>query len=378
MFFLLKLSIKIIGGGIFKVNLSAYEIDFNFCPVYIIINEEISPYMATMEQVARLANVSPATVSRVLNNPVTVSLDTRERVLKAIKSLDYEPNFLGRFLRTTQTNIVLVLVHSIDNPFFADIVNGIENIATVYDYNVIMANNHGSKEIGNRFISMMKNHLIDGIILLSNELDVGELDNLAAEYPLVQVIEYNKQSKADAICIDYYKASRELMDNFVALGRRNIAFINTNEMPIISTNEKYQAYLDCLGENGFPILTKPPLSLEEFGYDTSYEITVKLLKKHPQLDAIFTCSDMIAAGACAACQDHGKRVPEDIAISGFDDIFYAKINSPTITTVSHDTFNLGFTAMNHILKKINDEKPENNRIILPYEIIYRESAPKKE
>ena len=331
-----------------------------------------------MEQVARLASVSPATVSRVLNNPETVSLDTRERVLKAIKSLDYEPNYLGRFLRTTQTSLVLVLVHSIDNPFFANIVIGIENIAAVYDYNVLMANNHGSKEIGNRFISMMKNHLIDGIILLSNELEVAELDNLAAEYPLVQVIEYNKKSKADAICIDYYKASRELMDNFVALGRKKIAFINTNEMPIISSDEKYQAYLDCLKENRLPVLTKPPLVLREFGYETSYEITVDLLKKHRDLDAIFTCSDMIAAGACAACHDNGKRVPEDVAVTGFDDIFYAKINSPTITTVSHDTFNLGFTAMNHIIKKINGEKPEENRIILPYEIIYRESAPKKE
>ena len=334
--------------------------------------------MATMEQVARLANVSTATVSRVLNHPATVSEDTRNRVLDAIKSLDYEPNFLGRFLRTTQTNLVLVLVHAIDNPFFAEIVNGIENIASVYDYNVMMANNHGSKEIGNRYIAMLKNQLIDGIILLSNELEAGELDSIANEYPLVQVIAYNQASTACAICIDYYNASREIMENFVALNRKTIAFINTNESPIISTDDKYQAYYDCLKANNLEIVTKPPLELREFGFQTSYNLTLELLKRHPQLDAIFTCSDMIAAGAISACLDLNRRVPQDVAISGFDDIFYSRINKPSITTVSHDTFNLGLTAMSMILKRINKEELENNRVVLPYEVIYRESAPKSD
>jgi len=333
--------------------------------------------MATMEQVAKLANVSVATVSRVLNNPDTVNEDTRNRVLEVIKNLNYEPNILGRSLRKTQTNVVLVLVHAIDNPFFSEIVNGIENVARVYDYDVIMANNHGSKEIGNRYIGMLKNRLIDGIILLSNELDSKELDNLSSMFPIVQVIEYNKESTACAICIDYYQASKEIIDNFITQGRKKIAFINTNICPIVSTEQKYQAYIDSLKENKLQVVTQNIQPLMEFGFDNGYQITIDLLKRNPDLDAIFTCSDMIASGAIAACKKYKREVPKDIAVSGFDDIFYSRINDTPITTVSHDTFNLGLTAMNIIIKMILHEELQTNRFILPHQVIYRESAPKK-
>ena len=326
-----------------------------------------------MEQVARLANVSVTTVSRVLNNPLTVSKDTRDRVLSVIKSLNYEPNFLGRSLRKTQTNVVLVLVHDVDNPFFSDIIKGVENVANVYDYSVIMANNHGSKEIGNRYFNMLRNHLIDGIILLSSELEAAELDKLADEYPLVQLVEFIEDSKACAIYIDYGQATRELMEVFIADGRKKIAFINTNICPIISTKIKHQAYLACLQKHGLEVLTPEPHPLIEFGYESSYQITQDILKSHPDVDAIFCCSDLIAAGAIAACQQAGRIVPTDVAISGFDNLYYSEINNPTITTVSHDTVNLGLVAMEFIIKMINHQEIETNRHILPHEIIYRQS-----
>lgn len=191
--------------------------------------------MSTIKQVAKAAHVSVATVSRVINNPTSVNKETRAKVLQTIKDLNYTPNFIGRSLRKTKTNLILVLVHAIDNPFFAKIISGIESNAHLYNYDVIIANNYGSKELGDRYIQMLRHHYIDGIILLSSELSRNELEAIANEYPLVQVVEYHKLAKANAICIDYYRATYELMENFIHQGKKNIGFISANIRQIIST-----------------------------------------------------------------------------------------------------------------------------------------------
>jgi LacI family transcriptional regulator, repressor for deo operon, udp, cdd, tsx, nupC, and nupG len=329
--------------------------------------------MATMEQVAKIANVSVATVSRVLNNPNSVSPDTRQRVQDVIKKLNYEPNLLGRSLRKTETNLILVLLHAIDNPFFSKIIRGIENIAHIYNYDVIVANNYGDRQLGEHYVDFLRSRLVDGVILLSSEFTAEELDRLTANYPVVQTIEYNPDSNAPAITIDYYQASCELMEHLISLGKHNIAFLNANDRPIISTDEKFRAYIDTLNKYQLPIITKST-EIATFGYFTAKDKTNELLKNHPTIDAIFACSDMLACGAIDACLANQLKVPEDVAVVGFDNIAYSEIFKPSITTISHNSFNLGLKSMEVMLQLINGEKLTNHHLILPHKLYIRQST----
>lgn len=333
--------------------------------------------MATMEQVAKIANVSVATVSRVLNNPNSVSPDTRQRVQDVIKKLNYEPNLLGRSLRKTETNLILVLLHAIDNPFFSKIIRGIENIAHIYNYDVIVANNYGDRQLGEHYVDFLRSRLVDGVILLSNEFTAEEMDRLSANYPVVQTIEYNPASQAPAITIDYYQASCDLMEHLISLGRKQIAFINANDRPIISTDEKYRAYVDTLTKYQLPVITQAT-DITTFGYFTAKEKTSDILKSNPKLDGIFACSDLLACGAIDCCLDQGYRVPEDIAVVGFDNIFYSEIFKPSITTISHNSFNLGLKSMEVMLQLINGEKLTTTHLVLPHKMYIRQSTVKPE
>lgn len=141
--------------------------------------------MSTIQQVASLARVSVATVSRVINQSANVSEATRQRVELAIQRLNYQPNAMGTFLRKDKTNMILVLVHSVDNPFFSMIIQGIENIAHHNNYNVLICTTYGDREREKHYVKMLRNHYVDGMILISNTLQLDEINDLNQSYPVV-------------------------------------------------------------------------------------------------------------------------------------------------------------------------------------------------
>ena len=210
--------------------------------------------MSTIQQVASLARVSVATVSRVINQSANVSEATRQRVELAIQRLNYQPNAMGTFLRKDKTNMILVLVHSVDNPFFSMIIQGIENIAHHNNYNVLICTTYGDREREKHYVKMLRNHYVDGMILISNTLQLEEINDLNQSYPVVQTIEYVPGSKAPYFSVDFYKASFELMEHLIATGRRNIAYVHTGSTQIVSNIEKYRAYKDVLNKHGLPVL----------------------------------------------------------------------------------------------------------------------------
>ena len=322
--------------------------------------------MSTIEQVALLAKVSVATVSRVVNNSAKVSENTRNRVLDAIEKLNYQPNAFGTYLRKINSNMVLILLHSVDNPFFALTVQGIEKVAHEHDYNVLIGNTYGDLDREQRYIKMLKNHLLDGVILISNTLHKDDLNRLFENYPIVQVIEYIPEAKATFFTIDFYDASCKVMETMISKGHKNIAFVHTGSSSIISAREKYRAYVDVLNKHNLPIITQE-IDDYLFGYSSSRTLTKKILNNTPQVTAFFTTSDLIAIGVIDEIKQQKGKLPNDIYVSGFDNTIFSTFSNPSLTTVDLDSFKLGMKAMENLLDQIQAAKDIKKEAIASFQ-----------
>jgi LacI family transcriptional regulator, repressor for deo operon, udp, cdd, tsx, nupC, and nupG len=333
-------------------------------------------FMSTIEQVALLAKVSVATVSRVVNNSAYVSETTRERVEQAIKKLNYQPNALGKLLRKETTSMVLVLLHSVDNPFFATIVQGIEKVAHENDYNVLICNTYGDTEREQHYLKMLRNHLVDGVVFISNTCSAEEINYLNSTFPVVQVVEYLTDIDAAHYSIDFYQAGKDLMDILYKNGHRSIGFIHTGSTEIVSSKEKFRAYKDFMKERRLPLITNYPDECL-FGYANAKKIAGDLLDKNPKTSAFFATSDLLACGIIDELNSRGKSVPKDAMVVGFDNTSYAYVGKPNITSVELNSFQLGAMAMEYLMSKIkNKPVAHNNKCLIPYQIIERESTKK--
>jgi LacI family transcriptional regulator, repressor for deo operon, udp, cdd, tsx, nupC, and nupG len=332
--------------------------------------------MSTIQQVASLAKVSVATVSRVINNSAGVSNKTRQKVEQAIERLKYQPNAMGTFLRKDKTNMILVLVHSVDNPFFSMIIQGIENIAHHNNYNVLICTTYGDRSREQHYVKMLKNHYVDGMILISNTLTLEEINELNINYPLVQVIEYLPESKAPYYSVDFYQASYDLMEHLIQNGCKNIAYVHTGSTHIISHMEKYRAYIDVLTKYNLPILSKTNEEYN-FGFISAKSVAALLLDENPHIDGFLATSDLIAIGIIDEIQTRKKRIPEDIKVVGFDNTIFSSIYNPAITTVELNTYELGCKSMEFLLNKIEKlEKDIKVDHVLPYQLIVKDSSSK--
>ncbi len=331
--------------------------------------------MPTIEQVALLAKVSVATVSRVINNSAYVSDDTRQRVNDAIERLNYQPNALGKMLRKESTQLILVLLHSVDNPFFSKIIQGIEEVAHQHQYNVIICNTYGDLDREQHYLNMLKNHLVDGAIFISNTTSVKDMEWLEKHYPIAQVVEYYHDCSSAYFSIDFYKASTDMMNILLNAGHKHIGFVHTGSSSIISAQEKFRAYVDSLQQKQLPLYSVYPTEVL-FGFSEAKAQAEYLLNKHPEITAFFSTSDMLAAGIIDELLVRGKSIPEDAMVTGFDNTDYSIISTPMITTVELNSFDLGSKAMEYLLRKISDKKTEPECYFGDYRIVHRTSTKK--
>lgn len=329
--------------------------------------------MSTIEEVALRAKVSVATVSRVVNQKSNVSDSTRERVLAAIKELKYQPNAMGVLLRKERTNTVLVLQHSIDNPFFSEIVRGIEKVAKESNYTVLISTTYGNPQIENQNLKLLQQHYVDGAILITNTLSKTEIDDLNDQFPIAQVLEYVGDSKVVHFTVDFYEISCKIMERLISIGKQNIYFVHAGLVNILSTQEKYRAYCDVLTKHKLPLLTKSLIECE-FGYRSGFEIADKILNRS-SVDAFFVTSDLTALGVLDAVKQKALKIPEEIAITGFDNTIFSQLSSPKLTSADLNSFKLGEEAMNYILRRLdkNSNITETSKF-LQTKLINRETS----
>lgn len=330
--------------------------------------------MATINDVAKHAGVSVATVSRVINGNAKVSPETITKVKQAIAELDYRPNLLGRALRKTRSERILVLLPNIANPFYAEIVKGIEDVANKNGYSIMLCNTDSDLDREKKYIKMLKSHLADGAILMASELTSEELTELSQEIPIIQCCEYKVGLPITHVSIDNEMAAFKAVNHLIGLGHKRIAFIGANNQFLSSTLRK-EGYIRALEEAGIDY-NPAYCGYGDYSYKSGFRVMKYLLSLDPRPTAVFCISDLMAVGAIRSAMEENLHVPEDLAVCGFDNVYFARMFKPTLTTVSQPMYDLGCVAMEVLLKAIESKDLETMHYILEHELIVRESTVK--
>lgn len=339
------------------------EIDFN-------LREENS-FMANIQQVAALAGVSVATVSRVINQYKNVSTETRLKVEQAIKQLNYEPNLIGRSLRTSQSRLLLVLIPSISNPFYSEIINGIEHIAIQENYQILLCDTDSDPERERIYFDLLRKRMADGIISMDPAVHINTLNQLSENHPIVQCSEYKPDSNIPYVTIDNETAAYQAVKHLIQSGHEKIALINS-DMTYLYAREREMGYKKALKEHGLTVDPNLAFYTSNLSFDQGRQAMKKVFQANTIPSAIFAVSDVLAIGALKEITNHKLRVPEDIALVGFDKIEFSNMTNPALTTVAQPMHKMGVTAATMLIDVIQGKTVDS--IKLDHELVLREST----
>jgi len=328
--------------------------------------------LTTISDVAAAAGVSVATVSRVINGNANVSPETLAKVTKAIQDLNYRPNLLGRDLRRTKSERVLVLLPNISNPFYSEIVKGIEDVANRNGYSIMLCNTDSDIKREKKYVKMLKTRLADGAILMASEMSCEELTELSKELSIVQCCEYKEGVPLPHVSIENEKAAYKATNHLISLGHRKIAFIGADNQ-FLSSNLRETGYKRALSDAGIEI--KPAyICYGNYSYKSGFRNMKRLLDLPDRPTAVFCVSDVMAIGAIRSAMEENLKVPDDLAVCGFDNIHFSWMFNPSITTISQPMYDLGCTAMEALINIIEGKSSEIVNYFLEYELIVRSST----
>ncbi|MDN7246458.1 LacI family DNA-binding transcriptional regulator [Planococcus shenhongbingii] len=327
--------------------------------------------MANIQQVAKQAGVSVATVSRVLNGQNSVSTKTKTKVEEAIKTLNYEPSILGRNLRNSESRILLVLIPNLSNPFYLEIIKGIENMALSQGYNILLCETDSNPEKENIYFDLVRKKMADGIISMDPAVNVETLKQLAETYPIIQCSEYGGGIGIPYVTINSEEASYRAVKHLIQIGHQKIALINSDEK-FLYARERKMGYQRALQENTISLNKDYMIYTSELSFEHGQQAMRKILALADRPTAVFAVSDMLAIGALKEINASSLHVPNDIAVVGFDKIDFSNMTNPTLTTVAQPMYKMGTIAADMLIGKIKGEKVDN--IILEHELVIRGST----
>lgn len=330
------------------------------------------PIIAGIKDVAKYANVSVATVSRVFNGTGTVAEQTKKEILEAAQHLGYSPNLLGKNLREKKTRIILVMLSSLANTFCAKVVHGIEKEAAKNGYHIMICATGGVKESELVYLNFVRNKLADGMIILDSTLSEGEMQEFSASFPIVQCSEYSDTKKTPFVSIDNRAAAYDAVAQLIRSGRRKIAYLGVDNN-LISSRLRMEGYRAALSDFGIAYNEKM-LLYGNYGYRKAIRVMNDFLKKRIAFDALFAISDRMAAGAITAMRAENIKVPQDVSVIGFDNTDITYMFEPNISTVAQTQNDMGECAFRLMLQVLEKQPTEN--IILEHKLILRESTGK--
>lgn len=334
------------------------------------------PNRVTMSDVARKAGVSLMTVSRVINNKGDVSNETRQRILEIISTLGYRPSGIARSLATKETYTLGLVVPDVSNPFFADVTQGVEHLAHSNGYHVFLCNTEEDPERELALIQSLEEKRVDGLILCSSRLEEEKLIGILANLPAVVLVNRRLQTAQDAfdtVNLDDEQSGRIAACHLIQRGHHAIGFLAGPPISYSGAGRR-EGFLAALQEVGIHLTddwVRPCQPSVRAGYEAAYS----LLTTHSQLTALFCFNDLVAVGALQACEELKRRVPEDLAIVGHDDIPLAALVSPALTTCRVPRYELGSRAVNALLQRMRDCPDDCSQIVLQPELVIRESSP---
>ncbi|WP_163526666.1 catabolite control protein A [Halobacillus ihumii] len=330
----------------------------------------------TIYDVAREASVSMATVSRVVNGNPNVKPATRKKVNDAIERLGYRPNAVARGLASKKTTTVGVIIPDISSIFFAELARGIEDIATMYNYNIILSNSDQNKDKELHLINAMLGKQVDGLVFMGGTITdehVHEFKNASVPVALAATVDETKETPS--VNINYEQAAYEAVELLVSHNNERIAYVSGAENTEIN-NQKLEGYKRALRDRNLNI-NDDLIITGDYSYDSGIEAFEQLWELDEKPSAIFVAADEMALGVIHGAQDRGLSVPEDVEVFGFDNTRLATMVRPTLSTVVQPMYDIGAVAMRLLTKFMNKEEVEEQNVTLPHRIIERNSTQSK-
>jgi LacI family transcriptional regulator len=314
-----------------------------------------------------------ATVSRVVNNNPNVKPQTRKKVFEAIERLGYRPNAVARGLASKRTTTVGVVIPDISNPIFSEVARGIEDIANMYHYNIILCNADKRKEKEIRVINTLLEKQVDGLLFMGGAVTGDHMQAFqTSTVPIVLCATSDESNQYPSVDIDHEKAAYDAVSELLKRGHRKIAMISGPFQDPSSGFARYQGYKRALEEHGLSIV-EDWVRIGNYRYESGLEMMSYFLELKDRPTAVFAANDEMAIGAIHRIQDYGLRVPEDISVISVDNTRIAGMVRPQLSSVAQPMYDIGAVAMRLLTKLMKNEAVDNPRVILPHEVILRQS-----
>lgn len=327
-----------------------------------------------LADVAARAGVSKKTVSNVVNDFPFVADGTRQRVLKAIDDLDYRPNLSARNLARGRTGAIALVIPRLDLPYFSELARHVVEIAERRSWVVLIEQTMNDRRNEQKIIDGELSRRIDGIIFSPTETSAAALRRRADRTPLVLLGEAIYDGKNDHVSIDNVAAARTATNHLLELGRERIAAIGVTTRMRGATKQRYEGYRQALEAAGKPVYDLLPQAQRWAGEIGEQAMTQLLDQKSPP-DAVFCFTDPLALGALRAIHRRGLRVPEDVAVVGFDDSPYGRIAMPSLTTISPDKQSIAELAIDLLEHQVESRRrPMPREILVDFKLVVREST----
>ncbi|GAE34173.1 catabolite control protein A [Halalkalibacter akibai] len=328
----------------------------------------------TIYDVAREAGVSMATVSRVVNGNPNVKPATRKKVLEAIERLGYRPNAVARGLASKKTTTVGVIIPDISSIFFAELARGIEDIATMYKYNIILCNSDQNQDKEIHLINTLLEKQVDGIVFMGGHITEEHVEQFKrSPVPVVLAATLDTNKEIPSVNIDYKQAVYDAITHLVEKGHTRIGMLSGTLDDPVNGYQKFLGYREALEEAGISF-EEELIAIGDYTYDSGIDAMQTFLELDEKPTAIFAATDEMALGVIHGAQDKGYSIPNDFDIIGFDNTRLATMVRPTLTTVVQPMYDIGAVSMRLLTKLMNKEEVTDQIVVLPHRIEFRQST----
>ncbi len=328
--------------------------------------------MITIKDVARLAEVSISTVSRVINDSKPVSPEVRKRVLKVIEETGYKPNDVARSLVTRRSYLIGVIVNNLAQSYVADIVRGIEEIGKMYGYDILLCSSYSSKETQDKYLQLLDRKQAEGLFLVGSKFD-DEIVELAKKLnkPCIYFTR-DVHENMNYISIDCNAAIYEMMNYLIKEGHKKIVYASDFEDRTTVENDKISGYNKAIEDNDLQF--SKVYVVEGNKHNKAYELGKSILNEAKEFTAVVCSNDEIAIGILDSFIDNGIKVPDDVSVVGFGSIREGKFVRPELTTIGEPYYDVGAVGMRMLIKMIKGDKTQQGFMELPFVLEKRKSV----
>ncbi len=332
--------------------------------------------MATIRDIAKLAGVSKTTVARALNNEGYVREETRKKIEKAVKELNYTPNHIAKVMRTNKSATIGIFIPDYANPFYSELFKGIEEVTRKAGYMNLVCQTAEQSDVELFYIKELLKRQIDGIIYCTyNESNEGQkyLQKISKRTPIVCMDPVFRDLGLSCVVSDGYNGTKMAVNKLIETGSKKIAYIKGPKAHAV-TKERFQGYRDALIEAGIPVNDDYIYESLDFKMSSGSKAADYFLTLDEKPDAVIAATDVLSIGALKQFRSRNVKIPSEIRVVGFDNIPLTSLVEPSLTTVAQPISQLGMTAAQLLIQKINNNNLPEQQIVLECSLVERGST----